>query len=112
MLIDHLVKHSIENMTEWRVPGITLQTLWAIIGPLQKVDILTLDLEGHDHDVILQTNFDELAPKPRYILYENIHIPSDEIRAQVLTHLGGFGYSFIANVSGCYDPAMDVLVGL
>ena len=94
------------------VPGVTLTTLWSMVSPPAQVDVLTLDLEGHDHEVILATDFSALQPKPRYILYENNHIPSDEIRKQVLAWLRTHGYEFISYHAGCGDPRMDVLVGL
>jgi hypothetical protein len=83
-----------------------------MVGPRNKVDVLVLDLEGHDHEVLLATDFSALKPKPRYILYENNNIPNDELRTQVLEWLKKYGYEFMSYQSGCGDPQMDVLVGL
>ena len=78
--------------------------------PSSQVDILTTDLEGHDHKVLLATNFSALRPMPRYILYENEHIPAEK-RAVVMQWLGEHGYHFVSHVGGCGREEMDVLVG-
>jgi FkbM family methyltransferase len=86
----HLEKHFVKKNIKISVLGVTLKRLWKMVTP-PKVDILHIDVEGYDHKIILSTDFDKLIPKPKYILYENAHIPKDEINL-VTKHLEKYGY--------------------
>ena len=90
-----------KDVLQTEVRAMTLATLWRqhVVGYTDRVDILVLDMEGHDADVILSTNFTQLHPSPRYeyILYEQVHIPQARKQA-VLEHLEAAGYALLRRV--------------
>jgi hypothetical protein len=106
----HVLEHTKGGkLRRWKVPGVTIATLWSIAGPFPHVSILSLDLEGVDHQIIRSTNFSALTPQPQYILFENGHAEEKEMQA-VLEWLHQHDYEFLAFVPGCGNPKMDVLV--
>ena len=60
-----------------------------------------------DHKIILSTDFSKLNPKPKYILYESIHIPN---KKKVLKYLENYNYFFFKKVEGCGNDFFDTLV--
>ena len=56
-----------------------------------KIDILHLDCEGMDHVILLSTDFSKIIPKPKYILYENGHIPEND-KKKLVKHLNKYNY--------------------
>ena len=61
--------------------------------------------------VLLATDFAALAPRPRHVLYESVHLSSAE-RADVRRHLESFGYARFRDWEGCGDPEHDTLASL
>ena len=53
------------------IPVVTLQDLWDRFQPT-KIDVLVVDVEGHEEQVL---HLQEIpTPKPRYILFEMVHL--------------------------------------
>lgn len=103
-----------QDIRQVEVSALSLSTLWQrhIVSNTERVDILLLDLEGHDHEVIMATNFSELRPQPKYILYEHAHIPIS-LKSIVLEHLRMGGYRVLREVysnSQCGYSHLDNLM--
>lgn len=91
---NHTIKHNLKTKTI-TVQTYRLESFWErfVSSNTSRVDILNLDCEGYDHKIILNTNFDNLHPKPKYILYESVHIP-DDLKQPVLSYLKKLNYIF------------------
>ena len=104
LLETHADKHKLDKKII-NVKTYNLSNFWKKYVKNDKVDILNLDCEGYDHIIILSADFSKLNPKPKYILYESKHIPTDD-KKKVLNHLNKFNYKFVKNTN------MDTLVKL
>ena len=67
----------------------TLQQLWDDLQPLTRVDVLVVDVEGHEERVLALQDMPH--PKPRLILYEMIHL-KDQQRDKIDQKLKQQGY--------------------
>lgn len=67
---------------------------------ISKVDLLSLDVEGHELEALMGLDFDQV--KPKAILLE---IRKDDAW-DILRHLAGFGYVLVENMSN-FDEAMS-----
>jgi FkbM family methyltransferase len=91
---EHIIKHfphmkDISAMIESiSVPCITYEQLRKNAG-LHRVDVLHLDVEGHEHEILKSIDFE--ACRPKLIIFEISHM-TQQIRGQVCTSLRSNGY--------------------
>jgi FkbM family methyltransferase len=83
---DHLIRHNIplENIGISKVPCITLSDLVKKYY-LYDVDLMVVDVEGHELSVFLSGEFKLFQPK--LIIFEHHHLPKGDID-QILSHVG------------------------
>jgi FkbM family methyltransferase len=75
---------------------------------LERLDLLAIDTEGHDHEVLMQVDLEGL--RPRLLVYEHLLLtPEDRERCRDLVE--GLGYETLAEQKDtwCLDPRDDAL---
>lgn len=94
-LPDHVKGHRINLDT--KVVNVECVTLDKIVEEYEigSIDILHVDTEGHDYEVLMGLNFNNI--KPKIIVFEHKHIdgtnsPLGDRYNQIMKHLFDFGY--------------------
>ena len=67
---------SLQTNQEGNIAVVTLADLWQRLQPLTRVDVLVVDVEGHENRVLqLQ---DLPSPQPRFVLLEIAHLSTEQ----------------------------------
>ena len=98
------LEHAIE-LNPWRrvvseitVPGIRLRTLLDRYFYDQKLNLLSIDIEGADFEALLSLDFESLSPEryPDYIMIETIHDFGHLDSNKATKILKEYGYSIVS----------------
>jgi hypothetical protein len=93
----HVLKHypnlKFENLKIQKIPSIDLGLFLDKIVGEDKIELLSLDIEGIDAEVLLDTNLKKI--NVNYISFEHLHLGED--KEKVLSHFQNSGYVLIGN---------------
>lgn len=94
--LEHLIKHGHQgNIDSCTVDCYTLNDFISINNIFSTINHLYLDTEGHDCDILLSTNFDDLDIK--HITFEIVHSDGPFRQGpkldKTLRHLSRYGYT-------------------
>jgi FkbM family methyltransferase len=101
-----LMKHVLESpllkelLLRETVPCKSLRDI-LFLHPQNPLDLLIIDVEGHDHEILKQVDGTDV--NPRLVVFERKHLTSDEIQDS-RTHLTGLGYQ----VFDCENDTLGV----
>lgn len=118
---DVILKHAAEypaigrRLAIERVECVTFDSLCARNG-VERVDVISIDAEGHDFEILKLINFAQL--RPVVLLYEHHHMSSAQ-KAESRERLAALGYDFLEEVlntvcfnTGALRPGEDDLPAL
>lgn len=93
----HVLKHypnlKLENLHIQKIPSIDLGLFIDQIIGNNKIELLSLDIEGIDAEVLLDTNLTEI--NVNYISFEHLHLGED--KQKVISHFQNSGYIKVGN---------------